>query len=95
MLSFRMLVNDTFPLSDGTTIFAGQVETDADLIPPCECEVVQDNRVLTSFRIQGEVIASKKPNYITDRVISTSAPVDLSALGLGRGGFVIRPKGGL
>ncbi len=94
-MAFSMEVQDTFSLSGGIVAFVGTVDSDSNfLIPPCECEIVQSGEVKASFRIHPENKVSRrdKSKPILLRSISTSEPINLAALGLGKGGFIIRSK---
>lgn len=89
-----MDVVDTFIFKDGTTVFVGPIDTTLKFIGPCDCDVVSNGESKLSFRIDGEMIPS--PSKAVDRpphrAVSTREPIDLHALGLGRGGFKIRSK---
>ena len=93
-MAFSMEVQDTLFLSWGTT-FVGTVNSDNNcFIPPCDCEIVHSGEVKASFKIHCEnrFSRSDKTEPILLRSISTSEPIDLAALGLGKGGFIVRPK---
>jgi hypothetical protein len=90
MKSFEMVVKDTFRLENGATAFMGTIEPESNVIGPCDCELIVDNEVKTSIRIDGEMIVErKKAPY---RAISTRQPIDLAVIGLQRDGFTIRSK---
>jgi len=93
MKPFEMEVKDTFFFKDGTITFTGPVQTEENFIGPCDCEIVEGGEVKASIWIDGEMIPStpldKRPS---ERAISTRAPIDLFAIGVGRSGFKIRPK---
>jgi hypothetical protein len=94
-MAFSMEVRDTFFLGGGTVAFAGTVDSDSNLlIPPCECEIVQSGEVKASFKIHPENRVSRrnKRQPILLRSISTSEPINLAAVGLGRTGFIARSK---
>jgi len=93
-MAFSMEVQDTFFLSWGTT-FVGMVKSDNNFfIPPCDCEIVQSGEVKASFRIhpenRGTPMDRSEPSLL--RSISTSEPIDLASLGLGKGGFIVRSR---
>ena len=90
MSLFVMTVMDTFHLGDGRTVFVDSVETKAKLIPACDCEILDDDTVKLSLRIDGEEIVkgSKTPN----RSVSTSQQLNLASYGIARSGFTIRSK---
>jgi hypothetical protein len=90
MSLFTMTVVDTFHLEDGRTVFVGPVETGAKAIPPCDCELLVDDEVMMSLRIDGEEIP--KGRKTSDRSISTSQQLNLASYGIGRSGFKIRSK---
>jgi len=85
-----MTVKDTFHFEDGRTVFVGLLETDAKVIPPCDCEILVGNEVKASLRIDGEEIP--KGNQGPDRAVSTSQRIDLGSFGVKRAGFTIRSK---
>ena len=85
-----MTVNDTFHFENGRAVFVGLIETDAKVIPPCDCEIVVGNEIKAVFWIDGEEIPKRR--QVADRAISTSQPIDLASRGLGRSGFKIRSK---
>jgi len=88
-----MEVRETFFFKDGTTVFTGPVQTEMKFIGPCDCEIVLGGEVRATVRIDGEMIPSTPlDKRLSERVISTMAPIDLSAIGIGRGGFRIRSK---
>jgi translation elongation factor EF-Tu-like GTPase len=84
---FEMAVEDTFHFENDSTAFAGMIETESDFTGPCDCEVILGNEVKTSICIDGEMMV--KRNKTPDRAISTTRSIDLTALGLERGGFII------
>jgi hypothetical protein len=90
MSLFTMTVADTFHLEDGRTVFVGPVETDAKVIPPCDCEILVGDEIKASLRIDGEEIpkGKKTPN----RSVSTSQRFDFASFGIARSGFKIRSK---
>jgi hypothetical protein len=90
MSLFTMTVFDTFRLEDGRTVFVGPIETEAMVIPPCDCEILVGDETKASLRIDGEEIpkGKKTPN----RSISTRERIDLTNYGIGPGGFKIRSK---
>jgi hypothetical protein len=93
-MAFSMEVQDTFFLSWGTT-FVGTVKSDNNyFIPPSDCEIVHSGEVKASFKIHCEnrFIPSDNSEPIPHRSISTSEPIGLAALGLGKGGFIVRSK---
>ncbi len=90
MSRFVMKVVDTFHFEDGRTVFVGPIETEANLIRPCDCEVLVADEVQTSLRIDGEDILKDKKTL--NRAISTSQRINLTSYGIGRGGFKIRSK---
>jgi len=95
MAMFQMEVEDTFFFKDGTTVFAGPIVFNGPekLIRECDCEIVQNNKVKASLRIEGEMQPKRRPGVISSaRALSTRESVDLAALGLGRGGFLLRSK---
>ena len=87
---FTMRVKDTFHLEGGTTAFIGVLETHARTIPPCDCQIIVNNEVKMSLRIDGEMILQKQ--QAPCRAISSSQRIDLASFGVGRGGFTIRSK---
>ena len=94
-MAFSMEVQDTFFLSGRILAFVGTVDSDSNfLIPPCDCEIVHSGEIKASFRIHPETRISRgdKSQPILLRSISTSEPINLAALGLGRSGFIIRSK---
>ena len=90
MKPFEMVVEDTFHFENGSTAFAGMIETESDFTGPCDCEVIPGNEVKASIWIDGEMMV--KRNKTLHRAISTTRSIDLTALGLERGGFIIRSK---
>lgn len=95
MAIFEMTVEDTFFFKDGTVVFAGPIVFNGPerIIPECDCEIVQNDEVKASLRIQGEMRPLRKPGAVSSaRALSTREAVDLVALGLGRGGFLLRSK---
>jgi translation elongation factor EF-Tu-like GTPase len=92
MQIFRMSVEDIFQLADGKTAFTGKIDRpELALIGPCDCEIVLNNKVKASIRIDGEMILEKTEKNAC-RAISTSQPIDPARIGVGRGGFTIRSK---
>jgi hypothetical protein len=85
-----MVIEDTFHFENGLTAFAGMIETESDFTGPCDCEVILGNEVKGSTWIDGEMTV--KRNKTPHRAISTTRSIDLPALGLERGGFIIRSK---
>jgi hypothetical protein len=85
-----MRVEHTFNLEDGRTVFVGAVETEVGTIPPCDCEILVDDDIKISLRIDGEEIPKEKKT--SNRAISTSQRIDLASYGIGRSGFMIRSK---
>jgi hypothetical protein len=93
MPTFCMRGKDTFFFDDGTVVFAGPVESDANFIRACDCEIVKNGEVKTSLRIEDEMRPNWRPGApSTDRAVSTREAVDLTALGLGKSGFLIRSE---
>ena len=90
MSLFTMMVRDTFHLGNGRTVFVGPLEKHLKYIPPCDCEIVVNDEVRGTVRIDGEDFLKDKG--IPDRAISTSQRVDLTRWGIGTGGFTIRSK---
>jgi hypothetical protein len=90
MSLFTMTVEDTFRLEDGRIVFVGSIDTDAKIIPACDCEILVGDEIKASLRIDGEEIPKKKgtPN----RAISTSQRTDLTSYGIGQKGFKIRSR---
>lgn len=87
---FAMKVTDTFRFENGRTVFVGELETESSTIPACDCDILVNNEVKVSLRIDGEEIP--RGNQTPNRAISTSQPIDLSSCGLGQGGFTIRSR---
>lgn len=85
-----MTVKDTFHLEDGRTAFVGLLETKANNIPACECEILIGNEVRACIWIDGEDFV--KGNQTENRAISTKQRIDLASHGIGRSGFKIRSK---
>ena len=90
MSLFLMQVKDTFHLADGRTVFIGSVKTEAKNISSCDCEILVENEVKGSLRIDGEEVPKDK--RVADRAISTTQRIDLASLGVGKGDFIIRSK---
>jgi hypothetical protein len=90
MSLFTMTVTDTFHLEDGRTLFVGPVETDAKVIPPCDCEILVGDEIKMALRIDGEEIPKGK--QISNRSVSTSQRLGLANFGIGQSGFKIRSK---
>jgi hypothetical protein len=92
MTYFEMAVRDTSHLTGGLTAFVGPIQFDSapTMILPCDCEIVLDGKVKALVRIDGVMIATRKKTL--DRSISTSQPIDLRAIGVEKGGFIIRSK---
>jgi hypothetical protein len=47
-----MVVEDTFHFENGSTAFAGMIETESDFTGPCDGEVILDNEVKAPSRHQ-------------------------------------------
>lgn len=63
------------------------------VIRECSCEIVQNNQVKASLRIEGEMRPKRRPGVVSStRALAARESEDLAALGLGRGGFQLRPK---
>jgi len=88
MNNFEMLVTEDFTLADKTTVFVGQITSAGENIGPCECELVFDGDVVTSFPIDGEMILKNKTPGA--RAVSTLHPVSESALDYQSGKLVLR-----
>jgi hypothetical protein len=87
---FEMEVKDTFHFADGTTVFVGPVRSESKFIRTCDCEIILDNEIKASVRIDGEMVATRKQTSY--RSISTKQPIDLGAIGVKKEGFIIRSK---
>ena len=90
MKPFEMVVEDTFHFENGSTAFAGMIESESDFTGPCDCEVILGNEVKASIWIDGEMMV--KRNKTPHRAIPSTRSIGLTALGLQRGGFIIRSK---
>jgi hypothetical protein len=84
-----MLVKDTFRIED-LTVFLGYISQEVGLVRPCDCEIILNGKVVAYLHINGEALPL--PEDPARRSISTGEKIDLESLGLGSGGFVIRPR---
>lgn len=95
MAIFEMAVEDTFFFNDGTVVFVGPIVFNGPekFVRECDCEIVQNDEVKASLRIDGEMRPLRRPGVVSSgRALSTREAVDLATLGLGRGGFLLRSK---
>jgi hypothetical protein len=93
MRLLEMEVKDVFAFEDGTVVFTGPIETHANFIGACKCEIVQDGEVKASLQIDGEMIPSTPLEKRTShRAISTREVINLDAIGVARTGFTIRSE---
>jgi len=93
MSDFQMLVQDTFLFEDGTTVFTGHVQSQINFIRACDCEIVRDGEIKATVHIDGEMRPNLRPGSDpTIRAVSTKENLDLTSLGIGKGGFLLRSK---
>ena len=85
MSLFSMIVRDTFHFDDGTPAFVASLETRAKTIPPRDCQIIVNNEVKASLRIDGEMILKGK--QVPERTITTCQQINVASCGLERGGF--------
>jgi hypothetical protein len=71
-----MRVRDVFTLSDGRTVFAGEIADGPDYVSESDCDLVIDGRKAAGFRIEGEMFPLRK-RAVHLRAISTTWKLDL------------------
>jgi hypothetical protein len=89
MLTFEMPVRDTFYLQ-GMTVFLGLISPEVGVIRHCDCEIVLNDKVITTVHIVGE--GHPRPADPGHRSLGTKDNINLASLGLGSSGFTIRSK---
>jgi hypothetical protein len=74
-----MTVTDVFVFEDGRTVFAGEVTTGPNYIPPSDCELLVADAPAARFKIEGEMMPLNKTQKNL-RSISTVEKVDVALI---------------
>lgn len=88
MINFEMLVEDSFLMADGSTVFSGSLLSTIELVPRCECELVHEGVVIATFQIDGEILLKNKTSK--NRAVSTRHKLSLLASDIARGSVRLR-----
>ena len=77
-MGFNMRVLNIFNLSNGRTVFAGEIEGHPDLIKPCICELRSGEVSRGVVEIEGEQIVKKADPQNKLRALATVKNVELT-----------------
>jgi hypothetical protein len=58
--AFEMKIVEMFRFSDGRTVFVGPIETDAQFLGACRCELVVDGVSRSVVSIEGEMMPDRQ-----------------------------------
>jgi hypothetical protein len=77
-VQFRMKVLNIFRLSNGRTVFAGDISGHPGLIKSCSCELRREDIVRDVIEIEGEQIVKKVDPNNTLRSLATIKDIDMT-----------------
>jgi hypothetical protein len=86
---FEMAVKDVFAFEDGRTVFAGEITGGPNYITGCDCELLIADAPVARFRIEDEMIPSRKEQKNL-RSVSTTERVDVALLQRSKGQCKLR-----
>lgn len=85
-----MLVENSFAMADGGTVFRGPVVSNMEFVPRCECELIRGGKVIATFQIDGEMLLKNKTS--NNRAVSTKHKLTFSASDTARETIRLRAK---